>query len=91
LNITQVEQYRQARLALPDDPVESRLLSLLRAEPLHVDALRALADLPIAEVSAALTMMELKGLVRQVGAMHYVAVREASAEYRTDEETKTDE
>lgn len=85
LNITQVEQYRQARLALPDDPVESKLLSLLRDEPLHVDELRAQADLPVAQVSAALTMMELKGLVRQVGAMHYVAVREAAAEYRTDE------
>ncbi len=87
LNITQVEQYRQARLALPDDPVESKLLSLLRDEPLHVDELRAQADLPVAQVSAALTMMELKGLVRQVGAMHYVAVREAAAEYRTDEKS----
>ncbi len=81
LNISQVQQYRQARLALPDDPVESALLERLHQEPLHVDELRALVDLPIEQVSAALTMMELKGLVRQVGAMHYVAAREAQAGY----------
>jgi hypothetical protein len=29
--------------------------------------------MPAAQVSSALTMMELKGLVRQVGALSYVA------------------
>ncbi len=81
LNLSQVQQYRQARLALPDDPVERALLEHLCDEPLHVDELRALVNLPVAQVSAALTMMELKGLVRQVGAMHYVAVRETQAGY----------
>ncbi|RMF51119.1 MAG: DNA-protecting protein DprA [Anaerolineae bacterium] len=81
LNLSQVQQYRQARLALPEDPVERALLEHLRDEPLHVDELRALVNLPVAQVSAALTMMELKGLVRQVGAMHYVAVRETQAGY----------
>ena len=87
LDISQVQQYRQARLALPDDPVESALLERLQQEPLHVDELRALVDLPIEQVSAALTMMELKGLVRQVGAMHYVAAREAQAGYTAEDST----
>jgi predicted Rossmann fold nucleotide-binding protein DprA/Smf involved in DNA uptake len=30
------------------------------------------ANLPVAQVSSVLTMMELKGLVRQVGASAYV-------------------
>jgi hypothetical protein len=29
-------------------------------------------------------MMELKGLVRQVGGMNYIAAREARAEYRVE-------
>ncbi|GAB4531964.1 MAG: DNA-processing protein DprA [Anaerolineales bacterium] len=90
LNISRVAQYKQARLALPDDPVEARLLALLQAESLHVDELGVRADLPIAQVSAALTMMELKGLVRQVGNMHYVAVREAPAPYDTLENASHD-
>ena len=33
------------------------------------------------KVSAALVMMELKGMVRQVGGMNYVAVREVQSGY----------
>jgi len=47
-----------------------------------VDELRSRLELPIEKISAALTMMELKGMVRQVGGMNYVAVREDQAEYR---------
>lgn len=90
LNVSRVAQYRQARLALPDDPVEAQLLSLLENESLHVDELSVQANLPVSEVSAALTMMELKGLVRQVGSMHYVAVREAPANYDTLEKPPDD-
>jgi hypothetical protein len=32
-------------------------------------------------VSGALALMELKGLVRQVGGMHYVIAKEARADY----------
>jgi len=51
-------------------------------EPVHVDDLCELTGLPIHDVSATLTMMELKGLVSQVGGMNYVAMRENRAPYR---------
>jgi DNA processing protein len=60
------------REALPDNDTEAALLRLLSQEPLHVDELGRTAALPVAEVSSALTMLELKGLVRQVGGMNYV-------------------
>jgi DNA processing protein len=41
-------------------------------------------DLPIEKVSAALVMMELKGMVRQVGGMQYIAVREANEPYEIE-------
>jgi DNA processing protein len=54
-------------------------LRFLGAEPLHIDEVRRECGLPIATVTSALAMLELKGLVRQVGRMNYVRAREASA------------
>lgn len=81
MNLTQVSQQRAARAALPADETEARLLAAMSRQPLHVDDLRAQTGLPIEKVSAALTLMELKGMVQQVGGMHYVAVREQGEEY----------
>jgi DNA processing protein len=83
LNLGQVSQQRAARAVLPADATEAKLYAILGHEPVHVDEIGALADLPIAQVSAALALMELKGLVRQVGGMNYVAVFEAKADYQT--------
>jgi DNA processing protein len=60
---------------------ESVLLGYLDHEPLHIDDIRRRASLPITEVSSTLTMLELKGLVKQVGCMHYVRIREVSPIY----------
>ncbi len=84
LNLTLVTEYKQARMAFPADETEQKLLACLSTEPLHVDDLGAQAGLPIAQVSSALALMELKGLVRQVGGMNYVAAREAHADYQVE-------
>jgi len=84
LNMTLVTEYTQASLAFPADETEKQLLSFLSAEPVHVDELRAKTGLPIAQVSGTLALMELKGLVRQVSGMNYVAAREARVEYKVE-------
>jgi DNA processing protein len=81
LNLTLVNEHRAVRKALPADATEAKLLSLLSAEPRHVDEIRGLAELPIEQVTAALALMELKGMVRQVGGMQYVVLREAEEDY----------
>ena len=81
LNLTMVTEHRAVRVALPSDPVEARLYHLLSHEPKHVDEIRSQANMPIETVSATLAMMELKGMVRQVGGMNYVAVKESSEVY----------
>jgi DNA processing protein len=81
LHLEKMGSQREARAALPGDALEAHLYALLGREPLHVDEIGQRANLPIAQVSAALTMMELKGLVRQVGGMHYVSIGEARGEY----------
>src|SRR5689334_19798031 len=84
LDITRVGEHKAARKIMPADAIEAKLLTVLSNEPLHVDEIRNQAELPIEKVSAALALMELKGMVRQVGGMNYVAVREVQSEYRTD-------
>lgn len=81
LNLTRVGAQKAARKILPADAVEAQVLNLLNSEPLHVDEIRNQTGLPVEKVSAALVMMELKGMVRQVGGMHYVAVREVQSGY----------
>ena len=70
--------------AFPDDPTEAALYELVSYEPQHVDELRRQCDLPIPIVSSTLAMLELKGLIRQSGAMQYVRSREERAAYILD-------
>lgn len=81
LDLTRMDKQKSARKILPSDETEALVLNVLGNEPLHVDAIRNQAGLPIERISAALAMMELKGMVRQVGGMNYVAVREERADY----------
>jgi DNA processing protein len=84
LDLEMMTQHRTARVVLPKDATEAKLFSVLSQEPLHVNEIGALAELPIDQVSSTLALMELKGLVRQVGGMNYVAVRELRREYLTN-------
>ena len=89
LNLSGVARQIEMRLAQdplpglssPSGNAEGTLLGQLDHEPLHIDDIRRKVGLPIAEVSSMLTMLELKGSVRQVGCMHYIRVREASPVY----------
>lgn len=81
LNLTRMGEHKAARKIIPTDETEVRLINVLGSEPLHVDEIRNQTELPIEKVSATLTLMELKGMVRQVGGMNYVAVREEQSDY----------
>jgi DNA processing protein len=81
LDLTRVGEHKAARKIIPTDETEACLMSVLGNEPLHVDEIRNQTELPIEKVSAALALMELKGMVRQVGGMNYVAVREVQSDY----------
>lgn len=74
LDLMRVPQQLELRQTLPVDETESTLLTLLSTEPLHVDDITRGAHLPVATVSSALAMLELKGMIRQVGGMQYVRV-----------------
>jgi len=88
LNMKLVETSRVVQSTLPGDPREALLYSAVGDEPLHVDELSALTKLPIEEVTAALTVMELKGMVQKTFGMKYIAVREPGGEYQVQTHRK---
>jgi DNA processing protein len=83
LDLTRMGEHKAARKIIPGNETEARLMSVLSEEALHIDEIRKQSELPIEKVSATLALMELKGMVRQVGGMNYVAVREVQSDYST--------
>ncbi|MBI4304727.1 MAG: DNA-protecting protein DprA [Chloroflexi bacterium] len=69
---------RQMPLRAPGDDLERLVLSAVTAEPVHIDDVIRTSGLPSSTVSAALTMMELRGLVRQSGPLLYSRTQEAA-------------
>ena len=85
LNLTMAVQQTEVKELVPATETESIILQILRnlsPEPTHIDEVGHQSHLPIATVSSALSMMELKGMVKQVGGMNYIIAREARADYR---------
>lgn len=72
LNLTHIHELQAVRAATPADPLEAQLLSYLTREPSSIDDIVRSSKLASAQVSSMLTVMELKGLVRQVGATSFV-------------------
>ncbi len=81
LNLSSVAYQAELEAVVPAGAAEAALLSCLSAEPTHIDDVTRKSSLPAAEVSSGLALLELKGIVRQVGGMNYVRVREAAAPY----------
>ena len=81
LNLRMAADQAVAKVVLPETAEEAALISQLSSQPLHVDELGRLTGMPISLISSTLTLMELKGMVQQVGGMNYVRLREDSPIY----------
>ncbi len=81
LNLTMVPQQMAAQKIAPDTAEEALLITYLSDQPVHIDEIINEVELPSGLVGSTLTLMELKGLVRQVGGMNYVIAREPAPEY----------
>ncbi|PID85408.1 MAG: DNA-protecting protein DprA [Chloroflexi bacterium] len=88
LNLHMVAEKTAVQLALPESNEEVALYAHLSAQPVHIDELSRAAGLPSHEVSSTLTLMELKGMVQQVGGMNYVLCREPESVYEIKSEAK---
>ena len=82
LNLTMVPHQIEMQELIPATDTESDLLRHISKEPVHIDEVCRRSGLPVSTVSSVLAMMELKGLIKQMGPMAYVRAREAAPSYR---------
>lgn len=82
LNLTAVDRQAEMPIDIPE-PVgeESDVLKHVTFDPIHIDEITRTSGLQVTQVSGALTMLELRGRIRQVGGRNYVRLREASPPY----------
>lgn len=89
LNLHMVVERTAVQLVLPETAEEIAVYQQLSGQPTHIDDLSRSTGLPSALVSSTLTLMELKGMVQQVGGMNYVLLREEGPIYNTTESEET--
>ena len=82
LNFTAVGRQMDLLSVVSQDGQESKLLTCIIYEPVHMDNIQMASGLPVATINNSLAMVEIKGLVKQVGGINYIRTREAQAEYR---------
>lgn len=75
LNLELAENFMENKKIIPDTKEEEILLNFLSKEPIHVDELIKRSKLKTSNVNSTLTMMEMKGKVRNLGGMNYVLSR----------------
>ncbi|MAT96494.1 MAG: DNA-protecting protein DprA [Anaerolineaceae bacterium] len=88
LNLHMVVEHTAVQMVLPETAEEVALYTQLSAQPVHIDELSRATGLPSALVSSTLTLMELKGMVQQVGGMNYILLREDGPVYDTTTDNK---
>lgn len=74
LNLQLMVDRDKVETVLPGSQEEKTLLEILTNEPFHLDELARIAKIPVSEISARLTIMELKGMVRNMGGGVYKKV-----------------
>jgi DNA processing protein len=75
LNLQRAIEYVEAKKIVPDSKNEAILLEYLSKEPVHIDILIKQSKLDTATVNSTITMMEIKGKVRNLGGSQYVLAR----------------
>jgi len=83
MNLSLVAKQAQVRNTIPTSDLENQILTCVGQEPIHIDEIARATGLPMPVVSSSLAMLELKGLVRSAGSMHYVSTCESRLGYDT--------
>ncbi len=81
LNLSSVSHQIELAAFFPEDEAEVAVLKYVTFDPIHIDDITRNSALAVSTVSSALTMMELKGLIKQVGGMNYMRLKETRVEY----------
>ena len=80
-NLGNLSHQIEIKDVIPPTETESVLIKHLSPEPIHIDDLCISSGLAIDVVSSTLAMMELKGMIKQVGNMNFTLARELREGY----------
>jgi DNA processing protein len=72
LNIKQIQQFKTNQEIIPDSPEEAEILKHLTSEQKHVNELVKLSSFTITKVNSTLMMLEMKGLIKNLGNNIYI-------------------
>lgn len=75
LNLTKATEFINNKKIIPESIEEKEILSFLSHEPIHIDELARFTKFNSSKISSTLIMMEMKGIIRNLGGMQYVIAR----------------
>ncbi|MDD2807832.1 MAG: DNA-processing protein DprA, partial [Patescibacteria group bacterium] len=71
IDIENTVQAIQSRIEFAETEIEKKIIELLTNEPTHIDKLIRLARLDISAVNSTLSILEMKGLIKNLGGQYY--------------------
>ena len=74
LNIERRTEIEKVKKIIPENPTEVSILKILSHEPLHIDKIIKLSKLETSAASSALSLMEMKGIVKNIGGQNYIVL-----------------
>jgi DNA processing protein len=72
LNIEQVKAAEKVKKIIPASAEEEIILKKLSHEPTHIDNITKLTKLEASVISSTLAIMEMKGMVKNIGGQNYI-------------------
>jgi len=75
LNLNAINTYIENKKIMPESPEEEMILSNITHEPRHIDELIRLTGLDTSQINSTLIIMEMKGMIKNLGNMQYVLAR----------------
>ncbi len=75
LNLKTLPEQKNVQLSFGDTPQETAVLKLLNKEPKNINAIIKESGMEAGEITSALTFLEMKGKVRNLGGQQYIISR----------------
>jgi DNA processing protein len=72
LNLQEVKSFVSNQKILPETKEEKIIIDNLTHEPTHIDQIIKQTNLPTSQISSTLSMMEMKGMVKNLGGQNYI-------------------
>lgn len=72
LDLQFIQKYKETQQILPQNSEEKSLLDIITKIPIHIDEIIQQCTLQISTINATLTIMEMKGLIKNLGGGNFI-------------------